>query len=374
MEQNGSIFKWITFPPIVAIATISATRSLSSILSVEPVDPSLWTLHGLAFIVISALYGLFIIHGFNRGLLPLQVMAQGVLLCPLALTMGARMIQWLGVVFAICGAVVLVNAYHETQCIPDPETEAEEEEEPPELRIPVPFALTDGSGIIRSVSDAMLEAAHLSREEVLNRSISVLLAPGEETVTLNGKTWAVLQKPMEDDRYYFQLNEKAEEDKQAQAGELGLTEPATRLQTFRYAMLRLDEELYRTRRYRRTLATALIRLVFSASAEKDPVTQEAFNACCALMRDNLRTSDTAARSGERDVLLVLPECPAAAVDVVIQKLLALINSLTPSYAVLLDVTTLHVSAVFDGTEDLPSAKLLLDQLSLAMARKYTLNT
>ena len=179
---------------------------------------------------------------------------------------------------------------------------------------------------------------------------------------------------MEDDRYYFQLNEKAEEDKQAQAGELGLTEPATRLQTFRYAMLRLDEELYRTRRYRRTLATALIRLVFSANAEKDPVTQEAFNACCALMRDNLRTSDTAARSGERDVLLVLPECPAAAVDVVIQKLLALINSLTPSYAVLLDVTTLHVSAVFDGTEDLPSAKLLLDQLSLAMARKYTLNT
>ena len=108
MGQNNFL-KWITIPPVVAILTIMLARAMGVGSVVGEVDIAIWGLVWLLFIVMSILYGLFIIHGFNIGLISLQALAQGVLLCPMAITYGARMFQWLGVIIAVCGGAALLK-------------------------------------------------------------------------------------------------------------------------------------------------------------------------------------------------------------------------------------------------------------------------
>lgn len=370
MDRNGSLFQWLTLPPAVAVATVFVAGAMGSPLNAEPVDPSFWGMTGLLFVVLSVLYGLFIVHGFGVGLLPLQLVAQGILLCPLALSRGARMFQWVGVIMAVCGAVALVNLYHYRRRRPGPAAPKGTDET--EVRLPVPFVVTDGEGVVESVSSGMLEAAQLPLEAVKGQSVAVLLTPGDATATLGGRTWDVVQRPMEDDRYYFQLNERVAAPA-PEAGATALTDPVTGLQTFRYAMMRLDEELYRTRRYGHPLTVLLIRLVFSAAAERDPDSREAFVAYGALIRKSLRTSDVAAPSGDRELMLMLPECPAASAEAVVKKMLGLLGTLNQDHRSLSEVTALHVAASFESTDDVPNAKSLVDGLIASMAKKYTLN-
>ena len=376
--------KWITLPPIVAIATVSLVRSLASVSAAAAVDPALWMLTALLFLVVTAFYGLFIIHNFNLGLLPLQLVAQGVLMCPLALSLGARMFSWVGVTMAVCGAVVLAALYHRAQELsleapaPAPAVPAPNAA----LLIPVAFAITDETGTIINVSNAMLAAAALSRDKVLGQSITVLLTPGEDTAEIEGRTWRVTQVPMDDDCYYFQIDEQTESSEAAPEPDAspaasdggGLIDPVTRLQPFRYAMSRLDEELYRVGRFGHPLSVTLLRLAFPEDAEADGSAQEAFNAYCALLRENLRISDTAACSGGRDVLVALPECIGDPASAVIDKLLGLVGSLCGPHPVFYNVTTLQVSLSLTATDDLPDARSLLVRLNDAMARKYALGS
>ena len=114
MGQNN-FFKWLAFPPVIAIPTIMLARAMGEGSVVGEVDLAVWGLVWLLFIIMSILYGLFIIHGFNVGLISLQALAQGVLLCPMAITYGARMFQWLGVIIAVCGAAALLVAYNQEE-------------------------------------------------------------------------------------------------------------------------------------------------------------------------------------------------------------------------------------------------------------------
>ena len=68
--------KWLTLPPIVAIGTVAVTRTMASVLTSESVNPAVWMLTVLLFVILTALYGMFITYGFNAGLLPLQLLAQ----------------------------------------------------------------------------------------------------------------------------------------------------------------------------------------------------------------------------------------------------------------------------------------------------------
>ncbi|MBQ7262327.1 MAG: PAS domain-containing protein, partial [Synergistaceae bacterium] len=182
-----SIVKWATLPPIVSIATISLARAMGSALAAVSVDASIWGLVAVTFVILTALYALFIVHGFHVGLLPLQAVAQGILLCPLSLSLGARMFDWAGATMAVCGAAVLAVLYHRTQIrhlyeAAEAEVEAIARVGEMQLHIPVAFAVTDGEGTIVSISDAMLKAAGLVRGEAVGQSIAVILTPGEDVV------------------------------------------------------------------------------------------------------------------------------------------------------------------------------------------------
>ena len=76
--------KWVAFPPVIAIFTIMLARAMGEGSIVGEVDLSIWGMSWLIFITLSVLYGLFIANGFGIGLIPLEALAQGILLCPMA--------------------------------------------------------------------------------------------------------------------------------------------------------------------------------------------------------------------------------------------------------------------------------------------------
>ena len=65
MGQNN-FFKWITVPPVVAIATVFFAQMMGGGNIVADVDLALWALIWLLFIVLSFLYGMFYSYG-NGG-------------------------------------------------------------------------------------------------------------------------------------------------------------------------------------------------------------------------------------------------------------------------------------------------------------------
>ena len=385
MGHSGSnIFKWATLPPIFAILTVGVVRFLSDAELSVPVDPSLWAMTVLLFIVLTALYGLFILHEFSVGLIALQALAQGILLCPLALSRGAFMIQWIGVLLAVSGASALASLFHQMRM--QGTSAAMQTTEGMESSLPVPFVVTNEGGTILNVSTALLKIAGVSREEAVGQSITALLDPGEPRVELGNRTWELTQQPMEGSRYYFQLDEAkaapaAEPSGETEsapvdstAGALGLIDPNTRLHTLSYAMTRMEEELYRTKRYGHPLSAALFRIAFPDDAEKDGTAQAAFSAYCSILRKGLRTSDTAALASERSLLMVFSECPKAAAELVLQRMLSYISALCPNFPVFYDITALHVSLTFEGTDNLPNAAGLLEQLNGLMEQKYSLQS
>lgn len=371
MTSSGSLLQWVFLPPFVAIPTVLAARSLGSPSAAEPVDTSLWGLAGLLFVVLTVLYALFILQGRRTGFVPVQLMAQGILLCPLALSLGARMLQWLGVTMAVCGAVVLLALYY--RHLGDPEPPVEEPEETlRDTDLPVPFAITDRDGNILSISDALLHLAGVPREAVPTVGITRFLSPGEDTVRLADRTWNVLQQPMKDDRFYFQLEPRTLGDLPQPPAD-AFVDPETGLCSYDYAMRRLEEELYRVGRYKDRLSAALVRVAFPSTPQGEAQAETAFKAYCRAVSGSLRASDIAFLSGPRDIFLLLPEGADDAAEAVIAKLDGLMSTLGTVHPALSSATLLRWAASIDGEMDVPDAKGLLNRFDEALQSKYTLN-
>lgn len=380
MGQNNFL-KWATIPPVVAIITIMIARSMGGGSIVGEVDLAIWGLVWLMFIVMSVLYGLFIINGFNIGLLSLQALAQGILLCPMSIVYGARMFQWLGVVLAVCGGAALVVAYNQ----------AESERSKPVIleiendikRLPVNFAITDDTGAILNLSEDMLDVLGLSRLDSLGKNISEWFSPVSKTAEIGGKIWDVQRKSLENGtRFYFELNPKGlpvseetsdTEESDAPREPAQFIDPDTQLHTFIYGMSRISDELYRAGRYNRAVSAIMIRIVFPQLLPNEDMEKytRPFRAYCARLKKDIRQSDTAIQTGEFQVLVVLSECTFQMVDNVADRLVALVNVLVPTFEEFLHVTVLHVSESIDSGNNIPTAQELVDRMTREMTKKYS---
>ncbi|MDR1621125.1 MAG: hypothetical protein LBS00_01985 [Synergistaceae bacterium] len=297
--------RWFSLPPCIALFTVMVTLLFSSE-AATPVDDSVWGLTGLFFVVLTVLYGIFIRRDFIKGLFPVQLIAQGLLLCPLSLRLGARMFQWVGVTMAVCGAVVLVVIYYQSYISPPGPVDIAI---PLTLdRLPLPCAATDAEGNVLSISDALLQLAQISRVSAIGTKITLFLPLDKDYVDMGGKKWRILQASMQEGTYYFQLEEirGATVTPPSRAEGESFVDAATSLCTRAYAVKRVGEELYRIRRYQRRMSAALLRMTFqgnNAPAKEDDI----FNAYCRFVRTHTRAMDIACLVGARDILVVLPE-------------------------------------------------------------------
>lgn len=380
MGQNN-ILKWTTIPPVAAIITIMLARSMGGGQIVGEVDLAIWGMVWLIFIVLSVLYGLFIINGFNIGLIPLQALAQGILLCPMSIVYGARMFQWLGVLLSVCGSAALVVAYNQAEGERNKIVPVEIENDI--KRLPVNFAITDDTGAILNLSEDMLDVLGLSRLDSIGKNISEWFSPVSKTAEIREKIWDVKRKSLENGkRFYFELNpkglptgeENSESDDNTPKELAQFIDPDTQLHTFVYGMTRISDELYRAGRYNRPLSAIMIRIVFPQLLPNEDMEKyiRPFRAYCARVKKDIRQSDTAIQTGEFQLLVVLSECTFQMSDNVADRLVAMVNVLAPTFEEFLHVTVLHVSESIDGGDNnLPSAQELVDRMTHEMTRKYS---
>ncbi|MDR1731493.1 MAG: hypothetical protein LBR61_05310 [Synergistaceae bacterium] len=308
-EHNISI-QWVFLPPFVAVFTFIIARWTQGNEPME-VNPSLWGLTLLLFVVFSILYGIFIHTEFYRGLLPVQVCSQGLLLVPLSLVLGSRL-EWLGVTMTICGVVSLLVVYHR-------HIRSMLYEVTPELAaLPFAFAITDDTGTMLFVSEALLQLEGRIREQAEGKKISYLLPQDQKNIELQGKNWEILYSPMEESRRCYLLVEQREAPAASVTVSTGGEDPAafidpdTSLYTRPYAVKNVGGDLYRARRYQRPLSATLMRMTFSypEGVKEEPDKEDAiFNAWCHFIRANIRESDTPCLVGPRDVLVSMPETP-----------------------------------------------------------------
>lgn len=376
MGQNNFL-KWITVPPVVAILTVMLARAMGTGNIVGEVDLSIWGLVWLLFIMMSVLYGLFIIHGFNIGLVSLQALAQGVLLCPMAITYGAKMFQWLGVIIAVCGAAALLVAYNNEENSRNRIVEVAVEDDV--KRIPVNFAITDDTGAILNLTEDMLEVLDITRMDSVGKNISEWFSPVSTTAEINGKIWDIKRKSIDNGkRFYFELNAKSlptgsSESSQGNAQAASFIDPDTKLHTYTYGMARISDELYRVARYNHPVSACLIRLVFPQLLPDDDMDRyvRPFRAYCERVIENVRQSDTVIQAGEFQVIAVLSECPYQMVDGILDRLTTITNALCPTFEEFLKVTVLTVSETYETGNNLPTAQELVDKLTKMMTRKYS---
>jgi hypothetical protein len=306
---------------VVAVVTLGVTKFFSSDVAV-PVDDAVWGLVVLLFSVLTVLYGLFIRQDFVKGLFPTQIIAQGLLLCPLSLAQGARMLQWVGVTMAVCGAVVLVVIYYHAR-VGAPE-HVRYVATPSELEaLPLPCAITDREGNVISVSNILLQLARKTRPETEGKKITLLLPIDKEDVAMGGRTWKILQSPMEgDELYYFQLEEMRPTAVAAPPSweESGFTDPETSLATRAYAERRVNEELYCVRRYGRGMSAAVLRMAFRGTDHQISKEDEIFKAYCRFVHASTRKADLSCLVGPRDIFVAMPETSLRNAEEVVGKL------------------------------------------------------
>lgn len=384
MGQNNFL-KWITIPPVIAILTIMFARGMGGGSIVGEVDLSIWGLIWFLFIIMSILYGLFIINGFNVGLVSLQALAQGIILCPMSIVYGARMFQWLGVILAVCGAAALVVAYNQTENERNKVVVLEVEQDMKQL--PINFAITDETGGILNLSNDMLDVLGLSRVDMIGKNISEWFSPVSKTAEIGEKIWDIKRKAIDNGRrFYFELTPKglpvdtessegAEGQNNAENQPASFMDPDTQLHSYRYGMVRISDELYRTGRYNHATSAIMLRLVFPQLLPDDDMEKyiRPFRAYCARVKKEIRQADTAIQTGEFQILIVMSECPYQMVDTIIERLAAIVNALCPTFEEFLHVTVLNVSETIEGGNNIPTAQELVDRMTHAMTRKYSAN-
>ena len=349
---------------------------------VGEVDLAIWGLVWLLFIILCFLYGLFIANGFGVGLVPLEALAQGILLCPMSIVYGARMFQWLGVIMAVCGAAALLVVYNQAENERNKIVPVEVENDV--KQIPLNFVITDETGAILNVSEDMLKVLNVERINTVGKNISDWFSPVSKTAEINEKIWDVKRIGMDNGRrFYFEVTPKGlpvgEENSESQSSDSGqpvqFIDPDTQLHSYRYGLARISDELYRAGRYNHPVSAVMIRVVFPQLLPDDDMEKyvRPFRAYCARVIKDLRQSDTAIQTGEFQLLAVLSECPYQMVENVSERLTAIVNALCPTFEEFLHVTVLTVHESFEGANNLPSAQELVDRMTHAMTRKYSAN-
>lgn len=313
---------WVTFPPIFSVPVAAVLFLTGGQVPAAGIGAPFWALLMIIYFLITAVYGLAINRGLIRLLAPLQLLSQGLIIAGISLEAGSLpIIAWVGVIAAVSGAFVLLN-----QFLASGSRNLSGEAAPPfphdsiKLRessigsIPLPALTVDSAGAIIEVNRAF--SAIAPEIGAPGAVITDFLIPGEETVELGNKRYAVFQAPLEE-LFFFALVELPKKRNGAGAPSAGagggkLLDEITGLYSPDYASIRIPEELGRAFRYRRWLSSVLIAVEFVYSPGRNyeqELEKKFMKAFAGFVRSMVRSSDIAFVLDERKILILLPETP-----------------------------------------------------------------
>ena len=313
---------WFTIPPLlslpVSIFLMAFGRSTDRI----SIGAPLWFLLLLLYLALSLAYAFSVKQMLLSRLLPLQMAAQGVLVCLVSLEAGTPpIIPWIGVAIGASGFASLANLFSR-HGQPPTQSNVQESfakgtpEAAPEQTAddsPFPNVTASPEGIIVRANSAFKE---LSEDETPEgKSVTEFFVPGNQEETIGGKSQLIFQKKRDGLLYFTMMDPpktKAAKGTASLKAGVELFDPATGLYTKEYSTIRGPEELSRAARYRRWLCGVLLQLLYTylPGLERRPDLEEAFfMAYVQYFKSEIRDSDMGFNLGAGTLLLLLPETP-----------------------------------------------------------------
>ncbi|MFA7620739.1 MAG: hypothetical protein WCY56_02705 [Aminobacteriaceae bacterium] len=313
---------WFTIPPLLSLPISLFLMAFGRSTDRISIGAPLWFLFLLLYLALSLAYAFSVKQMLFSRLLPLQMAAQGVLICIVSLEAGTPpIIPWVGVAIGASGFASIASLFSRRgQPMMQPNGQgvfAEDTSEAASGQIaedsPFPTVTTDPEGIIIHANSAFKE---LSEDEAPEgKSVTEFFVPGNQEETIGGKSQLVFQKNR-DGLFYFTMADppktKTAKAAASSKGGVELFDPATGLYTKEYSRIRGPEELSRAARYRRWLCGVLLQLSYTNLPGFDgrPDLEETFFiAYVQYFKSEVRDSDMGFNLGARTLLLLLPETP-----------------------------------------------------------------
>ncbi len=309
---------WLTFPPLISIPISVFLIAFAKDANRMPIEGPLWLLLLILYLSLSLVYAYNINRRRSFPLMPLQLAAQGIIICIISLEAGSPfMVPWLGVAIAASGFVSLANQFI-GQLKGPPRTPAQIQEvehledalAPPTDSSPFPMLSANREGTIIEANSAFKELSGDKAPE--GKSVSEFFNPGNSEGSIGGKTLLIFQKT-KDGLFYFSMMDPIKKGvgKNSAASRLvELFDSVTGLYSKEYASIRGPEEIGRAARYRRWLCGIYLKVSYVDLPGMDgsPDLEKAFfMAYLEYVKSEIRDSDMGFYLGGQEVLLLLPE-------------------------------------------------------------------
>ncbi len=322
-------------PPVCSVPLLLVVLLLGSSSQGFGVPLPLWGAIMLAYGACTTLYVLLLLRGRRRGRSALQLLAQGVLLPPVALAAGAPpVVAWCGLAVFVAGLALGGYEIMESQSSEGGVT-ASAEESPGCLetiakvvaQLPLPVLLTDTSGVVRGVSSPMATLLEEAQPPLEGQPVENFLDIGALELSLQGKSWVQEQVPfLEEGAVLFLLSPTPQKPSEAGDRASGRGAEAvpvldTRTGLFSEAFIapRCEEELARDYRYRRWMTAVWLRLGLKGvvtPAEEHTVLGD----FSKMVKGMIRTCDVGFVLRNGDILLILPETPLGGAQTLVRRM------------------------------------------------------
>lgn len=313
---------WVTIPPLLSLPISLILVAFGNESNKVSAGAPLWVLLLLLYLAFSIFYVFSIRNSLFSQLTPLQLAAQGIIICIVSMEAGAYpILSWVGVIAAVSGSFILLHSYSRyCKGIPLPAPAANADSLSADSSAatslgnsPFPYVVTDNKGTIVDANDAFTSFAE--NGPVQGENVTTFFVPGETEALVGGKKHALFQKTHAG-LFHFLLvdNPLSQKSSQTVIAKRGpeLFDQRNVLYSSKYAQLRIPEELSRANRYRRWLSGILIKVDYTylPGRERQPDFEETFLAAYVhYMKESIRDSDMGFSMQDREFLLLLPETP-----------------------------------------------------------------
>ena len=312
---------WLTIPPLLSLPLSLILVAFGNESNKVSAGAPLWVLLLLLYFALSMFYVFSIRNSLFSQLTPLQMAAQGIIICIVSMEAGAHpILPWVGVLAAVSGFFILLHSYsrYDKRTTPPAPVPNVDSASPNSAgtsleNSPFPYVITDNEGIIIDANYAF--TSYAEDGSVQGENVTSFFVPGETEAVVGGKKHAIFQKA-KDGQFHFFLVDNPPSQKSSKTAEAkkesDLFDPKYGLYSRKYAQLRIPEELGRANRYRRWLCGILLKVIYTYLPGRghQPALEETFLAAYVhYVKESIRESDMGFSMQDGEFLLLLPETP-----------------------------------------------------------------
>jgi PAS domain S-box-containing protein len=294
---------WITSPPVLAIPIFILARAFSA--EEGSIRIELLILLVLLILALTVLYFWASSRNLALWLVPLQFIAQGIVISVLAIVFVLPFLSWVGVLLTIIGLILSAHMVFQGDRKKDVNTSKLFFYDIFES-YPFPACVSDKNGSVISVSSGLTQLVGKSKEEIWQTNIGDLIPP-KESVSFGEKLLRTMKKEL-NDRTWYSLIEEDPRYKNKFTG-MFIKDTETDMFSKEYCRIRTEEEIVRIKRYKRWAIFMMVKICFVDGEESinKQYELEFFRSFCVFLKKALRNCDTVSRIEEFSVAIILPE-------------------------------------------------------------------